>query len=77
MESKFKRGDVIKEKNFERTMRYVVLDTVEPQLTSVYSHNGYFAHIRKDRERLYEKLGHIDLKPLIEQIREVGGVNER
>ena len=29
MESKFKRGDVIKE-NFETTMKYVVLSTVDP-----------------------------------------------
>lgn len=68
MESKFKRGDVIKE-NFATTMRYVVLSTVDPEFISVYSANGYTCSIRKDHEKAYKKIGYIDLSQLMEQIR--------
>ena len=68
MESKFKRGDVIKE-NFETTMKYVVLSTVDPELISVYSANGYTCSIRKDHEKHYKKVGCIDLTQWMEQIR--------
>ncbi len=68
MESKFKRGDVIKE-DFATTMRYVVLGTVHPELTDVYSANGYVSSIRKCNEKHYKKVGHIDLTQWMEQIR--------
>ena len=73
MESRFKRGDVIKEKNFENTMKYVVLDTCDPKYTFAFSYNGFSASIRREYEGLYEKIGSIDLKPLMEEIKK-GGV---
>lgn len=68
MESRFKRGDVIKE-NFKNTMKYVVLSTIHPEVIDVYSSNGYASAIFKDHEKAYKKIGSIDLKPLMEQIR--------
>lgn len=68
MEKKFKRGDVIKE-NFETTIRYVVLSTVEPECIRVFSASGYTGTILKDHEKHYKKVGHIDLAQWMEQIK--------
>lgn len=74
MASRFKCGDVIKEK-FETTMKYVVLTTIHPEVIDVYSANGYTGSIRKDYEKHFEKVGHINLTKWMEQIRNAANNN--
>lgn len=73
MESKFERGDVIAERNWiGQTTQFVVLDTVFPPHIYLYSQSGYIATLPREQEHHYAKIGHIDLKPLWEQIKCVG-----
>ena len=73
MESKFERGDVIAERNWiGQTTQYVVLDTIFPPHIYLYSQSGYIATLSRGQEHYYTKIGHIDLKPLCEQIKGIG-----
>lgn len=72
MESKFKRGDVIAEKNWiGRTTQFVVLDTVLPNWIYLFSSSGYCATLSREQEHYYTKIGEVDLKPLCEEIKQV------
>ena len=71
-ESKFERGDVIVEEHFRgKTIQYVVLDTIHPEVIYVYSQDGFCSSIAKETENLYTKIGYIDLKPLCDAIKEM------
>lgn len=72
MESKFKRGDVIAEKNWiGQTTQFVVLDNVHPTHIYLYSQSGYIATLSRHQEHYYTKIGEVDLKPLCEEIKQV------
>ena len=71
-ESKFERGDVIVEEHFRgKTIQYVVLDTIHPEVIYVYSQDGFCSSISKETEYLYAKIGQINLKPLCDVIRDM------
>lgn len=73
MDSRFERGDVIAEKNWiGQTIQYVVLDTVFLTHNFIYSQNGYISTLPREQEHYYAKIGHIDLKPLWKQIKDIG-----
>lgn len=72
MDSKFKRGDVITEKNWiGKTTQFVVLDTVFPNWIYLFSSSGYCATLDREQEHCYTKIGEVDLKPLMKQIKEI------
>ena len=71
-ESKFERGDVIVEERFRgKAIQYVVLDAIHPEVIYVYTQNGFCSSISKENEYLYAKIGHINLEPLCNAIKEI------